>query len=100
MLNVTHERDLTFAGGGHLSAASGLVLTPEHFCVIADDDLHLGVFPRGGGEGTRRRSGRSKARPRSKASRARMGVRSGWSKISTTRRAPPACCAPRCRSPA
>ena len=29
----------------HLSAASGLVLCGEHLYVIADDELHLAVFP-------------------------------------------------------
>ncbi|MGQ0506558.1 MAG: DUF6929 family protein [Myxococcaceae bacterium] len=30
----------------HLAAASGLVVLGELLCVVADDDLHLGLFPR------------------------------------------------------
>lgn len=30
----------------HLAAASGLVVTAAHCYVVADDELHLGVFPR------------------------------------------------------
>jgi len=52
-------RDLTLAAPSavgrpaYLAAASSLVVVGSRLYVIADDELHLGVFPaRGGGEGT------------------------------------------------
>jgi hypothetical protein len=52
MLGLARLRDLTIAEPSapgrplHLSAASGLVDVGRHLFVIADDELHLGVFPR------------------------------------------------------
>ncbi len=54
MLTVQHLRDLTLIEPpqpgrlSHLSAASGLVCIGEFVYVVADDELHLGVFPRSG----------------------------------------------------
>ncbi|MHB8878460.1 MAG: DUF6929 family protein, partial [Myxococcaceae bacterium] len=51
MIGVTRLRDLTLdapTGPGrpaHLAAASGLVRTGASLYVVADDELHLGVFP-------------------------------------------------------
>lgn len=50
MLTLRKLRDLTLYTGSsperpaHLSAASGLVCVNEHLYVVADDELHLGVF--------------------------------------------------------
>src|SRR5688500_14627034 len=47
-------RELTLASppnansARHISAASGMVAVGEFLCVIADDELHLGVFDRSG----------------------------------------------------
>ncbi len=53
-ISLRRLRDLTLdrpSGPGHplhLSAASGLVATPAALFVVADDEKHLGVFPRQG----------------------------------------------------
>ena len=55
MVHLTKLRDLTVAEPSapgrplHLSAASGLVDLGGHVAVIADDELHIGWFPSGGG---------------------------------------------------
>ncbi len=52
MIDLKHLRDLRLqapsASGraAHLSAASGLVTLQHRLCVIADDEHHLGLFPR------------------------------------------------------
>ncbi len=51
MITLTKIRDLDLAAAPavgrplHLSAASGLVCRGPHIYVVADDELHLGVFP-------------------------------------------------------
>lgn len=56
MLHLTKLRELTLrtpaqpGRPAHLSAASGLVRAGEWLYVIADDELHLGLFPVGGQE--------------------------------------------------
>jgi hypothetical protein len=48
MISLTKVRELDLAGKGaprHLSAASGIARIDEHIYVVADDELHLGVFP-------------------------------------------------------
>lgn len=56
MLKVHHVRDLDLrqppqrGRPSHLSAASGLVQAGEFLYVVADDELHLGVFPAQGKE--------------------------------------------------
>lgn len=53
MISLTKVRDLTLVeppghgGPLYLSAASGLVDLGNHLVVIADDELHLGIFPKG-----------------------------------------------------
>ena len=47
MLRLQRLRELTLESG-HLSAASGLVAVAGRLYVIADDALHLGVFPAAG----------------------------------------------------
>src|SRR5258705_4038133 len=50
MMHLTKIRELDLAGTGdgslprHLSAASGLVHVGSFIYVVADDELHLGVF--------------------------------------------------------
>lgn len=57
MIKLEKMRDLNIDAStrsrcSHLSAASGLVCVDAALYVIADDDLHLGVFPaRGSGPG-------------------------------------------------
>jgi hypothetical protein len=51
MLSLTKLRALDVADGApmrHLSAASGLARAGESLYVVADDELHLGVFPASG----------------------------------------------------
>ncbi len=52
MLSLTKIRTLDLAATGdmppHLSAASGLACPGAFFYVVADDELHLGVFPAAG----------------------------------------------------
>jgi hypothetical protein len=52
MLSLTKLRALDVVDGSapprHLSAASGLALVGASFYVVADDELHLGVFPASG----------------------------------------------------
>jgi len=48
---ATRRERLLEVPGGHVGAASGLVLREADFCVVADDEHHLGVFPRDGGPG-------------------------------------------------
>jgi uncharacterized protein DUF6929 len=56
MIALTKIRDLDLAVApaagrpSHLSAASGLVCIGSFIYVVADDELHLGVFPRTGSE--------------------------------------------------
>jgi hypothetical protein len=50
LLQLKKLRDLTLmpsrsGGAGYLSAASGLVVVQSFLYVVADDELHLGVFP-------------------------------------------------------
>jgi hypothetical protein len=49
MISLTRLRALTVSDGGgtprHLSAASGLACLGANIYVVADDELHLGVFP-------------------------------------------------------
>lgn len=47
-LDVSPERSNTQLS--YISAASGLVCVGSHICVVADDDLHLGVFSPGNNE--------------------------------------------------
>lgn len=53
LITLTKLRDLELSAASsadrplHLSAASGLVFTDRHFYVVADDELHLGVFDSG-----------------------------------------------------
>ena len=54
MLSLTKIRDLDLSqsaeaeGASFLSAASGLVRAGSFLYVVADDELHLGVFPAAG----------------------------------------------------
>ncbi len=54
MIQLTKIRELNLTGAAtgarpaHLAAASGLVRTASHLYVVADDELHLGVFPASG----------------------------------------------------
>ena len=54
MMHLTKIRELDLASGGdarapsHLSAASGLACPGASLYVVADDELHLGVFPAAG----------------------------------------------------
>jgi hypothetical protein len=51
MISLTKVRELDLSGDGaprHLSAASGIVRCGSHLYVVADDELHLGVFPLAG----------------------------------------------------